>query len=207
MRLSSVLAALMLTHAPGAGALERVRSEDGRLWIECGNGSLSEVLRDIAAVSPMEVWIDDGLGEERVSCSLSGVTMKEAVETIFENAKANYALYLDPVNPEKVAGIYVSSRGATAPQGPPEEPRDPPSEDLGDEGLFESPEAQEALRGMKKFLEERMAGESSTDDPDTAEVLAEIEALLEGVPEESAPNGEPKDKSKDPKDAKKPPQL
>ena len=39
----------MLILPAGAGALERVRSEGGRLWVECGNGSLSEVLRDIAA--------------------------------------------------------------------------------------------------------------------------------------------------------------
>jgi hypothetical protein len=161
-RLGSISAASILTlSAAVGGASERVRIEKGRFWIECQNASLSEMLREMAAVVPMEIWLDEGVEDERLSLSLSGATMKTAVEKLFEDTKLNYVLYLDPDDAERVAKIYVGSGGGgrlgreptLSTTGPLE-----PVDELDPGQFLESPEAREALRDLKAFIEQQKAG-------------------------------------------------
>jgi hypothetical protein len=174
------LAILVLLLLPASVfASGRVRSENGRFSIECADASLSEILREIAAVTPMELWLDEGLADRKVSVSVAGVTMKQAVERLFRDVKVNYVLYLDAANPEKVAKVYVGGSGGgrfgreptvssgdgagTDVDAP---PLPPPA--LDPESLLQSPEARGVLDELKNFLDQRdAAGESGLDPSET----------------------------------------
>ena len=182
----------------------RVRSEGGRFWIECQSAPLEEVLREIAAHSPMELWLDEGLSGKRVSASAEGATLKQALEEVFEEVKdVNYVLTFDPSNPERVMKIYAGGGGAgrlgreptvAASEPEPEmEPELPP--ELDPEALLESPEAQEALGALRQFLEQKHALQdgdgavsSDTPPPELSELpelpeLPELEDLLKNLPQ------------------------
>jgi hypothetical protein len=220
-RLRSVPAALFLAlcHTV-AGASERVRTENGRLSIECRDASLAEVLREIASVVPMEVWLDEGAEDERVTLSLRGVTVKAAVEKLFESSRLNYGLTLDPADADKVARIYVGSGGGVR-LAPPVEPEAA----LDAEEFLESPEAREALMELKSFLEEQKTASETPENAESGEAFpSEIEELLDAIldlpassvpAEQTAPREEPDPpKAKNPKvknpktkNEEKPPQL
>jgi hypothetical protein len=201
-RLGPTPAALILALcAAVVGANERVRTDNGRLWIECRDASLSEVLREIAAVVPMEVWLDEGAGDERVSLSLAGVTMKTAVEKLFESSKLNYALTLDPADADKIARIYVGRGGGEGPAAPAE-----PEEDPDPEQFLESPEAQDALRDLKSFLEQqKTAVETSENAGSSVGLPSELEELLDSIP--VPPTSPPPPEPPKAKEKEKPPQL
>jgi type II secretory pathway component GspD/PulD (secretin) len=198
---------LALCHAV-VGASERVRTENERLSIECRDASLTGILREIAAVVPMEVWIDEGAEDERVSLSLRGVTVKAAVEKLFESSKLNYALTADPADADKVAKIYVGSGGGVrlAPSVETEEELDP-------EQFLESPEAQDALRALKRFLEQQKDAVATSEGAESIEgVPSELEELLDSIPElpvppEPATPWEKDGPKPEAKEKEKPPQL
>jgi hypothetical protein len=171
-------AAILALVSMVAGASERVRAENGRLWIECRDASLSEVLREIAAVVPMEVWLDEGEGveDERVSVSLAGATMKAAIEKIFEKSRLNYAVVFDPADGERIVKVYVGTgAGRLATPAEPEGALDP-------EVFLETAEAREALRELKGFLEEQKGALESSETSDSSEgVPSELEELLESI--------------------------
>ncbi len=172
---------MLVVFAASGGASERVRTERGRFWIECSNASLEEILREIAAVAPMELWLDEGLRDQKVSVSLSGVTMKEAVQTLFEDVKVNYVLYLDSASPERVDKVYVGGSGAgrlgreptipSEPAGsPPQEPvqgnveRVDDSElppDVDPDELLQSPDARKMLGELKNLLKQQNAADEN----------------------------------------------
>lgn len=106
---------MLLAFSLSVRASERVRSENGRWSIECNDASLQELLSEVAAVSQVELWLDEGLEAKKVSVSVSGVTMKQAVEKLLQNVKVNYVLYFDSANPEQVTKIYVGGGGAGRP--------------------------------------------------------------------------------------------
>jgi len=69
------------------------------------------MLREIAALSPMELWLDEGLSGKRVSADVEGATLK-ALEDLFEDVDGlNYVLTFDPSNPERVTKIYAGGGG------------------------------------------------------------------------------------------------
>jgi hypothetical protein len=209
IHLGSIPAALVLSLAAAVGASERVRAENGRLWIECREASLFQILREIAAVVPMDVLLDEGVEDEKVSLFLNGVTTKAVVERLLESSKLNYALTLDPSDSERILKIYVGSGGGGGITAPLE------TEDELDAGEFlESPEAREALRELKSFLEQEAASETSESAESGEGVASEIEELLESIldlpasslPAETAAPQEEANSPK-PKEKEKPPQL
>lgn len=156
----------------------------------------------------MEVWIDEGAEDERVSLSLRGVTVKAAVEKLFESSKLNYALTADPADADKVAKIYVGSGGGVrlAPSVETEEELDP-------EQFLESPEAQDALRALKRFLEQQKDAVATSEGAESIEgVPSELEELLDSIPELPVPPEPATPREKDgpkpeAKEKEKPPQL
>jgi hypothetical protein len=197
---TSISAAVILVLlAALGGASERVRTEKGRWSIQCRNAPLPDVLREIAAVAPMEVWLDEGVEEERVSLDVIGVTMKAAVEKLFESSKLNYVLYLDSTDAERVAKIYVGSGGGGRLGREPTVAGTAPPEGLDEleaEQFLESPEAQEALKDLKSFLEQQKAAveERGSAEP-SDDVPLELDELLGSIPELPA---SPKEKEKRP---------
>lgn len=186
----SRLLVLLLFFGPFAhGQDARVRSEGGRFWIDCQSAPLEEVLREIAAHSPMELWLDEGLSGKRVSASAEGATLKQALEEVFEDVEdVNYVLTFDPSNPERVMKIYAGGGGAgrlgreptvAASEPEPEmEPELPP--ELDPEALLESPEAQQALGALRQFLEQKLQGGDGAQSSDTTP--PELEELLKNLP-------------------------
>ncbi len=171
-----------------------MRSEGGRFWIECQSAPLEEVLREIAADSPMELWLDEGLSEKRVSASLEGVTLKQALEEVFEEVKdVNYVLTFDPSNPERVTKLYAGGGGAgrlgreptvAASEPEPMEPELPP--ELDPEALMSSPEAQEALGVLRQFFEQQESpqdGEAADSAEAPSSELPELDELLKNLPQ------------------------
>jgi hypothetical protein len=152
----------------------------------------------------MELWLDEGLSETRVSARVDGATLKQALEEVFEKVKdVNYVLAFDPSNPERVTKIYAGGGGggrlgreptvaASEPEGepPPEEPAEdspalPP--ELDPEALLESPEAQEALGALREFVESQQNapqndGQSDSSDARSPEGLG-LDELLKNLPE------------------------
>ncbi|MGH9392365.1 MAG: hypothetical protein ACRD1Z_22395, partial [Vicinamibacteria bacterium] len=111
MRSLLVLAILFSSLGHGQD-VSRVRRERGRFWIQCQSAPLQEVLREIAALSPMELWLDEGLSGKRVSADVEGATLKQALEDLFEDVGGvNYVLTFDPSNPERVTKIYAGGGG------------------------------------------------------------------------------------------------
>lgn len=105
------MASLLIAAFAGAET-PRVRHEGGRFWIHCQSASLEEILREVADLSPMELWLEKGLSEKRVTVSIERATLKQALEEIFEKAPdVNYVLSFDRANPEKVSKIYAGSGG------------------------------------------------------------------------------------------------
>jgi hypothetical protein len=170
-----------------------VRSEGGRFWIECRSAPLEDVLREIAAESPLELWLDEGLSGARVSASVEGATLKQALEEVFEDAKSvNYVLTFDSSNPERVTKLYAGAGGggrlgreptvaASEPEEPAENAELPP--ELDPEALLDSPGAQDALGALREFFEMQRArqngGEGDSSDPSSTE----LEELLENLPQ------------------------
>ncbi|HJS73685.1 MAG TPA: hypothetical protein VJ921_05315 [Vicinamibacteria bacterium] len=110
--MARVLMASILVATLAGAQTPRVRHEGGRFWIQCESASLEEILREIADLSPMELWIEEGLSEKRVTAKVERATMKQALEEIFEKARGvNYVLSFDRTNPEKVSKIYAGSGG------------------------------------------------------------------------------------------------
>jgi hypothetical protein len=106
-----VLALFFSPLAHGQNA-SRVRHERGRFWIQCQSAPLDEMLREIAALSSMELWLDEGLAGKQVSATVEGATLKQALEDLFEEvADVNYVLTFDPSNPERVTKIYAGGGG------------------------------------------------------------------------------------------------
>jgi hypothetical protein len=105
---------LALLFAPLANGQDRsrVKGEGGRFSIHCRSASLEEILRELAALSPMELWLEEGVAGKRVSADVEGATLKQAVEDLFEDVKdVNYVLAFDSSNPEKVTKIYAGVGG------------------------------------------------------------------------------------------------
>jgi hypothetical protein len=191
--LAFFLPPLALAHGQDA---PRVRQERGRFWIQCQSAPLEETLREIAALSPMELWLDEGLSGKRVSASVEGATLKQAIEDLFEKVKdVNYVLTFDPSNPERVTKIYAGGGGggrlgreptvtASEPEPEPEEPQDDLDtllQELDPEALLGSPEAQEALGALREHFEQQ-AAEGGSDG--TLEKLSpDLEELLKSLPE------------------------
>jgi hypothetical protein len=102
----------------------RIRHEEGRFWVHCQSAPLEEILREIADLSPMELWLEEGLSAKRVTAKIERATLKQALEEIFDNAPGvNYVLSFDRANPERVTKIYAGSGGdgrlAREPSSPP----------------------------------------------------------------------------------------
>ena len=191
---------LVLVVAPFARAQDvSVRSERGRFWIDCESAPLEEVLRKVAADSPMELWLDEGLSDKRVSARVAGATLKQALEEVFEKVKdVNYVLTFDPSNPERVTKIYAGGGGGRLGREPtvaasepePEEPTEnspalPP--ELDPEALLGSPEAQEALGALREFVEQQQNapendGQSDSSEAAPPEALA-LDELLKNLPQ------------------------
>lgn len=203
---------LVLFVAPFARAQEvSVRSERGRFWIDCQSAPLEEVLRKVAADSPLELWLDEGLSEKRVSARVDGATLKQVLEEVFEKVKdVNYVLTFDPSNPERVTKIYAGGGGggrlgreptvaASEPEPEPEEPAEnsptlPP--ELDPEALLGSPEAQEALGALREFVEQQQNapqndGQSDSSEPAPPEALA-LDELLKNLPQFQSGQFEPR---------------
>jgi hypothetical protein len=70
------------------------------------------VIRELAALSPMELWLDEGLSSKRVTAKVERATLKHALEELFEKATdVNYVFAFDRSNPERVTKIYAGSGG------------------------------------------------------------------------------------------------
>lgn len=199
------LLVLVLLVGPFAfGQNLQVQIEGGRFSIQCQSAPLEEVLREIAAESPMELWLDEGLSGKRVSASIEGATLKEALEEVFEEAKdVNYVLAFDPSNPERVTKIYAGGGGggrlgreptvaASDPEIATTDPIENGSElppDLEPEALLDSPEAQEALGALREFLEQRSGEEAGSPDATSPELEDLIESLPESPVKKKKPEG------------------
>lgn len=183
-----------------------MRHERGRFWIECQSAPLEEMLREIAALSPMELWLDEGLSGKRVSASVEGATLKQALEDLFEEVTdVNYVFTFDPSNPERVTKVYAGGGGGgrlgreptvAAPEPP--EPEVEPEEDVAElppeldpEALLASPEAQEALGALRDFLDRQTARESGEEGASGEEpagpLSPELEELLKSLPQKEKP--------------------
>ena len=89
-----------------------MKHERGRFWVQCQSASLEEILRELAALSPMELWLDEGLSGKRVSATVEGATLKQTIEDLLEEmTDVNYVLAFDPSNPERVTKIYAGGGG------------------------------------------------------------------------------------------------
>jgi type II secretory pathway component GspD/PulD (secretin) len=107
-----VVAAALLLGSLAQPEAPRVRGERGRYWIQCQSAPLEEILREIADLSPMELWLDEELSQKRVTATVERATLRQALEEIFEQvAGVNYVLAFDPTNPEKVTKIYAGAGG------------------------------------------------------------------------------------------------
>ncbi|MGH9392455.1 MAG: hypothetical protein ACRD1Z_22865 [Vicinamibacteria bacterium] len=195
---------VVLFACPPANAQDasRVQTERGRFWIECQSAPLEEMLREIAALSPMELWLDEGLSEKRVSARVEGATLKQALEEVFGEVKdVNYVLTFDPSNPERVLKVYAGGSGGgrlgreptvTAFEPEPEEPVENPADlppELDPEALLGSPEAQDALGVLRDFFEQQKALQNDQDadssDAQTTDEsdLPQLQELLKNLPQ------------------------
>lgn len=195
------------------GQEAKVRSEGGRFWIECHSAPLDEVLRAIAADSHMELWLDQGLSQKRVSARVEAATLKQALVAIFEEVKdVNYVLTFDASNPERVTKIYAGGDGGgrlgreptiAASDADPEETAEilendgelPP--ELDAKALLGSPEAEEALSALKDFFERQKSLQGGEDSASTEASPPELEDLLQNLPQFLA-SPPKKEKPKDP---------
>jgi len=176
-----------------------VRHERGRFWIECQSAPLEEMLREIAALSPMELWLDEGLSGKRVSASVEGATLKQALEDLFEEVTdVNYVFTFDPSNPERVTKVYAGGGGGgrlgrepTVAASEPPEPEVEPEEDVAELPPELDPEAQEALGALRDFSDQQSARESEKEDAlgeePAAPLSPELEELLKSLPQKEKP--------------------
>ena len=183
-----------------------MRHERGRFWIECQSAPLEEMLREIAALSPMELWLDEGLSGKRVSATVEGATLKQALEDLFEEVTdVNYVFTFDPSNPERVTKVYAGGGGGgrlgrepTVAASEPPEPEVEPEEDVAElppeldpEALLTSPEAQETLGALRDFFDQQSARESGKEGASGEEpagpLSPELEELLKSLPQKEKP--------------------
>jgi type II secretory pathway component GspD/PulD (secretin) len=107
-----VLVASLLLAMLASAQTPRVRQEGGRFWVQCQSASLEDVIREIAALSPMELWLDEGLSDKRVTANVERATLKQALEELFEQVSdVNYVFTFDLANPERVTKIYAGGGG------------------------------------------------------------------------------------------------
>ncbi len=152
------------------------------------------MIREFAALSPMELWLEEGLSGKRVTASVKGATLKQALEDLFEElTDVNYVFTLDPANPERVTKIYAGGGGggrlsreptvaAAEVDEPVMEAEDELPPELDSEALSSSPEAQEGLDALRELYEQQ--NEAAGEDPDApGESSPELEELLESFPE------------------------
>ncbi len=110
--MARVLLGVLLLGRLAHAQTPRVWQEDGRFWIQCQSASLEEVVRELASLSPMELWLDEGLSSKRVTANIERATLKHALEELFEKATdVNYVFAFDRSNPERVTKIYAGSGG------------------------------------------------------------------------------------------------
>lgn len=179
-----------------------MRHERGRFWIQCQSAPLEEMLREIAVLSPMELWLDEGLSGKRVSASVERATLKQALEALFEQAKdVNYVLTFDSLNPERVTKVYAGGAGggrrgreptvaSSEPEVEPEEAAELPPE-LDPEALLASPEAQDALGALRDFFDQESARptgeEGAAGEEPSGPLSPELEELLKSLPQNENP--------------------
>jgi hypothetical protein len=94
------------------GQASELRSELGRYWIEFDSVSLEKVLREVAAISPMELWLDGSVSEKRVSVRVEGLSLRQALSKLLESSGSNFVLYFDPTDGEKVVKLYAGTSDA-----------------------------------------------------------------------------------------------
>jgi type II secretory pathway component GspD/PulD (secretin) len=192
---------LVLLVAPFARAQEvSVRSERGRFWIDCQSAPLEEVLRKVAADSPMELWLDEGLSEKRVSARVDGATLKQVLEEVFEKVKdVNYVLTFDASNPERVTKIHGGAWRPVASPGAASNRKSLENSPFRADPKRFAPEAQEALGALREFVEQQQNapqndGQSDSSDAAPPEALA-LDELLKNLPQfrsdQSAPRPAP----------------
>ncbi len=182
-----LLVALLLGTAAHAQNPSRVRREGGRYWVECQSAPLDEMIREFAALSPLELWLDEGLSGKRVTASVKGATLKQALEDLFEElTDVNYVFTLDPANPERVTKIYAGSGGGarlgrepTVAAAEGEEPVVEAEDQLPPEP---DSEAQEGLDALRQLVEQpNEDGGQAQGAP--GETSSELEELLKNFPE------------------------
>lgn len=182
-----LLVALLLGTAAHAQSPSRVRREGGRFWVECQSAPLDEVIREFAALSPLELWLDEGLSGKRVTASVKGATLKQAFEDLFEElTDVNYVFTLDPANPERVTKIYAGGGGGgrlgrepTVAAAEAEEQVMEAEDELPPE--LDS-EAQEGLDALRELFE--LQNENDGQDPGApGGTSPELEELLKNFPE------------------------
>ncbi len=188
--MARVLVAALLLGTLAHAQTPRVRKERGRFWIQCQSASLDEMVRELAALSPMELWLEEGLSGKRVTASIEGATLKQALEELFEEATdVNYVFTFDPANPERVTKIYAGGGGgrlgreptvaSAEEEEPPEVQEDPQAEgeyplELDPETLSNDPDAQEGMDALRQLFEQQQTEGVET---------PELEELLRGIPE------------------------